>query len=437
MKINNKHIAIISFDMIPYTHSFGSAQRVFYYADNLINNGFKVTVFANKSTNKKYWYGKQPSFQIYHLESLFSKVLSVLKNKQHTTSKKGKPKYRSSLLGILKNISKLFDKIFFNEPNPKVGLFSYLWLRANEKSILNFISNNSIDHIIISMPPFGLSSYSFIKKLHKQFCAVSIDYRDPWNCWNGNKGVPFLKEKKVLRIVDHVFTTNENHKSKLIKDFSISSNKITTVMNGYDSYLWKNIEESDCHEKDPRLTFSFIGSISLKKNSYRNPITFIEAYSHFKNKDDIIVRFVGINTDDPDVRKIKNLYPTIQFIPVVSQYESFLYILKSDVLLNFHIVDNDSSKYLIAGKIFDYYRSKRFILSINSRKSLEHQFVSKHKIGICVENSSEQILYAITTIYDQWRNNGKNLKVDGDFSNLNNYTRDHQNTILSEWYKNN
>lgn len=436
MKRNNRHVLMICSDMIPYTNSFGASQRVFYFAENLIANGFKVSVFADKNTNIANWYGKQPSFQIFHLEGLFSKGIFFLKNEQSTTRKR-KKKYQFSILSVLKKTAGLFDKYFFNDPNPGSGLISYLWLKFNEKTIINFVSVNSIDHVIISMPPFGLASYSLIAKLHKQSCIVVLDYRDPWNCWNGNRGIPFFKEKKALLIADYVFTTNEKHKSKLVENYSLNGNKIKSIMNGYDSDLWETVEKSYFHKKNKKLTFCFIGNISFKQKSYRNPTEFFEAYSRFANAKNIIIRFVGIATDSPDVKRIMNLYPEIQFIPKVSQHESFVQMLKSDVLFNIHSTDDNSSEYLMAGKIFDYYRSKRFILSINSERSLENQFVLKHKIGLCTENYSDKILQAINSIYNQWRINENNLIIDGDFSYLDHYTRTHQGEILSEWCKNN
>ena len=76
--------------------------------------------------------------------------------------------------------------------------------------------------------------------------------------------------------------------------------------------------------------------------------------------------------------------------------------MESDVLVNFHTIEDDSSKYLIAGKIFDYYRSGAKILSINSSESFERKFVLNNDLGYYSRNELQQLKSTIETIYQDW-----------------------------------
>jgi len=422
-----KKVLIITYEMIPYTKYWGASQRVYYYANFLTEHGFSVDVLASRNTNIENEVKKTIKFNTLHLKNNYQKKDEI---KEPINSKTSTLKYvKARIISFLKYILKNLDSIFNNDPNLGMGFIAANWIRKNNEKILTHIEKYSIENVIISAPPFGLLRPKLLKKIKNQIPGkLIIDYRDPWNCWNNKGGISFLREKKIINLCDFAVTTNNNHRQRLIKDFDIDSNKVITVMNGYDDELWNTVEkEYPINTKNEKLTFSYIGSISFKNNSYRNPTNLLEAYSSFPENKKTKLRFIGLDLTPEKLDELSTKYPNVDFIPMVSQEDSFKYMLQSDVLINMHTTKDLSSKFLIGGKLFDYYRSKRFILSINSAESFEHEFVNEKKIGMCIENNNNEILNAINLIYQKWESNG----------NLINKLEDEELSLYSRKYFNN
>ena len=68
-------------------------------------------------------------------------------------------------------------------------------------------------------------------------------------------------------------------------------------------------------------------------------------------RNNITARFVGVDLQDSERKKLEAKYPNIEFIPKVSQEDSFRYMLSSNVLVSIHSAIDDSSIYLIGGKL--------------------------------------------------------------------------------------
>ena len=210
-----------------------------------------------------------------------------------------------------------------------------------------------------------------------------------------------MKEKRILRKADGVFVTNESHMERLQNDFSLNANKIHVIMNGYDAVLWDSVKADIIIRSKDYLVMSFVGAISFAQDSFRNPKLFLEALTQFKHKDKIQFRVVG-HYNEAVISEYKNIIPHFEMFSNMPQKDSFIKMMESDVLVNFHTIEDDSSKYLIAGKIFDYYRSGAKILSINSSESFERKFVLNNDLGYYSRNELQQLKSTIETIYQDW-----------------------------------
>ena len=412
-----KNIAIICYDMIPYSTGWGASQRVYYYA-SLLSKQHNVYVISAKRNNSENFYNHEITFH-----QKFYPVSSKVQNSNSLNSQK--TNFLSKIRKFLGKLLREFDSLINNDPNKGLGIHSMKWILIHKKEILNYIKENKINDIIISVPPFGLLLPSFFKEVKNVIKGrIIIDYRDPWNCWNERKGISFLREKAILSLCDHIIVTNENHQYKIISDFNIDKSKIITVSNGFDNDLWLSIKEktTNCD----KLVISFIGYIALNKKGYRDISVFLKALDQCPFKNSIILRIVGVNGDSDRINKTYNVnIPFIELIPTVSQVESFKYMVESDILLSLHTATDCSSTYLIAGKIFDYYRSGTKILSINSEKSLEHKFIRNNNIGYCTQNNESDIIKTLSDIYNCWCENEKVMSKNNSLSIE--YSRNRQN----------
>lgn len=392
-------IAFITYEMIPYSNYWGASQRVYYFAQELKSAGHDVIVISKKNRPKEDYYDRCVDFKTYHLG-----YNDVIQNQT-------KPK-SSNFLKIKKlasNINKWIDKHINNDPNIGMGNISRMWITRHKKEILKILKEHSSEHVIISAPPFGLLQNSIIKEIKKLASKLTIDYRDPWNCWNDRQGVAWNRENHVLKLCDNVIVTNHNHKDRLALDFPFVKDKICVIENGYDEIIWSEIEKRDTivsrnAPSNDKMIISYIGAISFESGSYRDPSTLIEAVKLSKLESKIMLRFVGVNLHDNNITNIRNKYPYVELLSQVSQNESLIHMLESDVLVNIHITNNKSSHYLVAAKVYDYLRSGKYILSINNPESYECKLINKTSSGTCISNEVHVISSELLRLYELWCN---------------------------------
>ncbi len=425
-----KKVCVICYKMVPYADTWGGAQRVFYYANALTKEGYKVDVIAGRG-EKQFEDRKCDFNRIFYKAPI--NMSSVSSNRTQVTKK--------SLKGIIKGyiIKKVKDLDYSmnNDPDKGMGFFSQLWFHHNWKEIKQQMIKERYDYVIISAPPFGLFTPFYLSRIKKHTgCKLILDYRDPWNCWNDHKGLSLKREKSAVRLSDAIVVTNDNHRLKISEVFNYPLEKVFVVMNGYDKQLWNKAEKEyvDSGNND-KLVISIIGSIKLAKSRYRDASKLLRAIDKFPHKEDVFLRVVGTNELKENVQSIWNVdIPNFEIIPLVPQIESLKYMLGSDLLVNLHTVEDNSSRYLIAGKDFDYYRSGGLLFSINSSYSLEHKFIKDNELGYVAVNTEENIGEVLHQVYEKWVLNGRNLKKR-TLPEEDVYSRDYQNMLWSNIFK--
>lgn len=425
-----KKVCIICFKMVPYADNWGGAQRVFYYANALTKAGYKVDVMAGRG--EKQFEDRNCDFNRLFFKTPIT-MSSVSSNRTQVTKKTLKNTIKSYIIKEVKGI----DYSMNNDPDKGMGFFSQLWLVYNWKKIKQQMIKEMYDYVIISAPPFGLFMPLYLKRIKKiTGCKLILDYRDPWNCWNDHKGVSLKREKSAINMADAIVVTNANHKEKISEDFNYPLDKVFVVMNGYDKQLWNKAEEMYVEQENPdKLIMSIVGSITLAKSRYRDASKLLRAIDKFSHKDEILLRVVGTNELKENIQEIWNVeIPNFDIVPLVPQIESLKYMLDSDVLINLHTVEDNSSRYLIAGKDFDYYRSGGLLFSINSSYSLEHRFIKDNDLGYVAINTEESIGDVLNQVYEQWIASKRNLKKrtlpENDI-----YSRDYQNSLWTGIFK--
>jgi len=419
-KRNN--ILIITYDMIPYSGSWGGCQRVYYFAKELCktNNVFMI------SSKKNYYgnFGKDIPFEIYYIEAFYRE--KETNNYPHYNKNRNK-KLKEKLLNFLKNIYKKIDKLLFNEPNPGMGFRAFLWTGKIKNKVFQTIEQNNINKVLISGPPFSI--FHIIKIIKKRFpnIEVILDYRDPWNLWNGlNNKVTTNREKKYLHLADKIISASESLTKDLIDLFFLSSSrkKIITIRNGYSEENWKNIKINN-ESSNNKIIISYVGSISFKDGGYRNPTNFLKAFYDYEKNDKFLIRFIGVDRDKYINYYKKLLGEKIEFIERVDQQKSFEYMLQSDILLLLHTEKSNANKYVYTGKFFDYIRSGRIILGVGDDNVLFNEMIKKHNLGFTTKNEKEEIIKALDLIL-----NYKNRLIRNSDIDIYKFSREYQNKKL-------
>ena len=427
-------ILIITYDMIPYSGAWGGAQRMYFLAEHLFKNGYDVTVISAKKDFKGY-FGKEINFNTIYLESKLTNITSKTSNSNNKKMENypDQKTVKNHLKRFLKKTLTFYNDIKLNEPNPAQGLYALIWLKENKNKMANFINKNKISKVIISGPPFSLFTLtSYIKRMDKNV-KVILDYRDPWNLWNMKKGKPFRREQKFLKEADYIVGFSELFCQDMVRIFPFIRDKITAVMNGYSAEEWSDVEKETKEDRSKdKLVISYIGSISFNKDNkytFRDPYPLLNAFANFDNKNDVELRFVGIDKLTKEIEEVKKNYKNVNFFYQVNHKESLVEMRKSDILVLLHTSNDNSSKYALGGKFFDYLRSGKVLLGIGNRETYFNKLIENYKLGLIANNSEKEIEQVLHAIYSFWKEGKLNELRKDENLEIEKFSRESQNDI--------
>ncbi len=427
-------ILIITYDMIPYSGAWGGAQRMYFLAEHLFKNGYDVTVISTKKDFKGY-FGKEINFNTIYLESKLTNITSKTSNSNNKKMENypDQKTVKNHLKRFLKKPLTFYNGVKLNEPNPAQGLYALIWLNENKNNIANFINKNKINKVIVSGPPFSLFTLtSYIKRMDKNV-KVILDYRDPWNLWNMKKGKPFKKEQKFLKEADYIVGFSELFCQDMVKIFPFIRDKITAVMNGYSAEEWSDVEKETKEDRSKdKLVISYIGSISFNKDNkytFRDPYPLLNAFANFDNKNDVELRFVGIHKLTKEIEEVKKNYKNVNFFYQVNHKESLVEMRKSDILVLLHTSNDNSSKYALGGKFFDYLRSGKVLLGIGNRETYFNKLIENYKLGLIANNNEKEIEQVLHAIYSFWKEGKLNELRKDENLEIEKFSRESQNDI--------
>lgn len=432
----NDNIAIITFDMIPNTKTWGGCQRMYYLAKEIHSQDKNVTVYSFDKLAKN-TYGQEIPFKTKALKSK-SHISNRIINLGSRMKSDGKDNQRGTVnfkyklkrnIVMLTNVLKPIDDLIYNEPQLFKGMISTKWINEYFDYFCEEIISNKISTIIISAPPFGLLNIT--QKLKKRFnnsLYVIIDYRDPWNLWKKGSFISINKEKKALNSADVIVVTNEFHGIDLGKKFDISSSKIKVVSNGFSLEDW-NKAKIISRSNESEFKISFVGAISLSPDkSYRDCTNLLEAFDKFRRTHrNVKLEFVGVSNPNSDyVNKLKARFKdSLSIYGHVSSVQAIEYMQDSDILLLIHTASDNSSKYLVSGKLYDYIRSGRAIFSVGDPLGIHHKLINENNLGVSVKDNVDEIYEGLVFLYKLWTNNS--LDAINNIANLEEFSREYQN----------
>lgn len=250
--------------------------------------------------------------------------------------------------------------------------------------------------------------YSLIKKI-----PFVIDYRDHWtmNPYFGyiTKAQLRFAEFYERRILSHAFLISGVGKV-LLSDLkekygSQLDHKMLPVYNGYDEKDFKNIKSLQNAKKKDNLLFSYVGNFYGK----RTPDFFFKALQQMKDENiypgDITVRFVGnYYTEFYDTLKKYEVTNDFEIIEQVDHLKALEYMAESDCLLLFIAKDNSNS--VLTGKLFEYLRINKPILSMVPLKGEAAMLLEHFSLNYVIEpDDIEGIKKNFMLIYELLKKN--------------------------------
>lgn len=401
------NILIITKVMLPYTSTFGSCQRIYYLANYLADQGFCVTVMAEKT-------GK------------INVDLNAMERRYKSHWLEGKLYFGVGILN--KGLAKKFSKKIFNEIYEDTAFQHYIWRVTNTREVLAFIKKRKIQTVIISGPYFSV--FGLCGKIKRRFKNVTVvlDYRDPWNLWNNGHGIASILEYRNIRKSDKVVCFSEDFKGDMQKRFPAKKGKYEVVYNGFYEKAWNEIEVKQTVHK--RMLFKYIGAIYFPtgKDDYRNPKELIDAFLNICNDRDVELQFIGVGQLNREMQMVeKKSKGKISFRPVVTVAESLKQMADGDVMVSIHDAGNRSDKYILSAKLFDYLRSGKVVLNIGKAGSALSSFVQKNGVGFSCENQRIVIEKMLVRLYDLWQKNGGFIERENRKFDCSMYSREYQN----------
>ncbi len=401
------NILIIAKVMLPYSSSFGSCQRIYYLANYLEEKGFHVTVMAEKTGNvNKILNGMERKYESHWLEKKTCLIDGV------------------SNTGLAKKIS----CEIFNEIYESTAFQHYIWRALNTSEILAYIKKKKIQTVIISGPYFSVFGLCGKIKQRYRNVKVVLDYRDPWNLFNNGHGIASILEYRNIRKCDKVVCFSEDFQRDMQKRFPSEAGKYEVVYNGFYEKAWDRIEIEHTYHK--RMVLKYIGGISFPagKDSPTNPKKLIDAFLNVCSGRDMELQFIGVGKLTREMRMVeKKSKGKIRFYTSVTVLESLRQMADADGLIVIYNAGNQSDRYMITGKFFDYLRSGKIIISIGKAKSTINKFIGKEGIGFSCENQRTVIEKKLLWLYALWQNNGGVIERENRKFDCSIYGRDYQN----------
>lgn len=387
--------------MLPYSKTWGGCQRMYFLAKELQKRGNKVKVVAFRR-DKYNTYGKELLEDVVYTEG--QDVISTPNSKATQPSNISESDYPLWMKKIVYGL----DNLFFNEIQKGNGIKSYYKYRKGEKYLESILHENRYDVAIVSCPPFTLfNSVSIIKKLSPS-TRIIMDYRDPWNSWHDRNKYTAWREKHIQKKADVIVCTNQALCDDMSRKFKIPLGSYRAISNGFIKVETDLRTIPTPEIKEGCMNVVYTGSVGFTKqtNDYRNTGRLMDAFEDII-KANFSIRLIFVGVKDPysvEILALKERFgDRLQAIGVVNNITALAYVENSDACLLLHTSDDNSGKFLISGKAYDYIQKRKYILSVANDDSLHARIVNENKIGENAVNEVQPIKEMFIRSYELWK----------------------------------
>ena len=302
--------------------------------------------------------------------------------------------------------TKIFRYLEYNHyvPDTKIR-----WYKHAVKDIKNrILKENDIDIIYSTSYPYTdhLIGLEIKKYTNKPWI---VDLRDPWV---GNKFIyerygekrknkEREMEEEVIKNADLVINVTESISDEYKKRYPQYADKFTVITNGFDRDDLKNITKVN----EDKFTIRYTGILSegLSIDS------FIRAVEELLEEDkelekDISIEFTGFMPSEHNNIILKsNIKDKVTIRGYVSHGEA-LNLMASANINMIILPDEENSKGIYTGKIFDCILIEKPILAIMPVDGIAAKLINDNNIGKAVEHDDiEQIKIFIKSEYDNYK----------------------------------
>lgn len=307
------------------------------------------------------------------------------------------------------------------------------WVKPSVNFLNDYIVREGIETIITSGPPHSLHLIGLnMKKKHPNLHWIA-DFRDPWTQISYHKELKLTRwaaerhenlERYVMQNADLILATSyadgENFRQ-------LGAQKVEVITNGFDP-----LPEQQ-HEKTAHFNLTYSGGLEM----LRNPVNLWQAIANLIKKDPTLKNNLRINFYGSLAQDVKQTLVNIGINDIiydhgyVSHGESLKAIQHANILLltNF---DNQESKGIIPGKIFEYMATSNPILAVGPKEADVQRILDQTKAGIYFSHQDIQpIEDFIVAQYVQWLHDSSN---DSNINHraVNSFTRENLTKQLSE-----
>lgn len=308
-------------------------------------------------------------------------------------------------------------KEFINEfPNNKNLLLlpdsKIYWANEVLKNIENYININDFNMIYSTSGPYSdhIIGYILKQRYHKPWIS---DFRDEWtnNCYatydtnSLSYRLQFAMEKSIVQYSDKVITTTPLSTENYINLFKLKREKVVTITNGYDEEDFDEIDNNYLNGKNGKFTIVHNGLFY----SIRTPETFLNAVYNLIKTGKIDKEKISIHLTWSEnqmrwmdyIRKL-GLENVVHFEGYSSHRESLKLARSSDLLL-LVVGPSEKSRAMYPGKIFEYLRLCKPILSLAPKDSVVENLINTTNRGNNVSfNDVGGIEEVLLDYYVQW-----------------------------------
>jgi len=206
------------------------------------------------------------------------------------------------------------------------------------------------------------------------------DYRDPMSFHykpSNDSSISKYIDRETIKNSDSV-TFVTDHMKKLYSDkYEIYKNKFNVIENGFNDEYFNGLEPD---KNDNRGIFKILHSGAIYENG-RNPKIVFEALKILKNQQKISnesfrLLFRGARAPEKYIQYAANVnvLDLVEFLPSIDYRNSLIEMLSVDALL---VIQGEIYNNQIPGKVYEYLRAKKPIISNSPVNSAVGQFVSR------------------------------------------------------------
>ena len=285
------------------------------------------------------------------------------------------------------------------------------WIKPSIHFLKEYLQKEGIETIVTSGPPHSMHLIGLgLKELNPEINWIA-DFRDPWTQISYHKELKLTSwaakkhedlEHKVMTKANVVLATSyadgENFKK-------IGAQHVEVITNGFEEV--KKVVNKD--QEHFHITYS--GGLEM----LRNPLALWKALAELTKtnqsfKQDLKLNFYGSLADDVKQTILDSgLGSNLDVHGYVSHQKSLDAINKANILVltNF---DNEASKGIIPGKLFEYIATNNPIIALGPDDADVQRILSETKAGEYFNHRDIDALKKyILNVYKQWLANPNNV----------------------------